>query len=181
MLRYFTRHVTAYTEIAATLGIPVGTVRSRLNQAKTRLADALLETASAAHIDHGKLVAQRRREWAAITNEIYSTGGAALYVADCASDVLVQAPSMDYLERGVDDHRRGVEDSVAAGVRLHLTGVAAGPGVTIFEGTYENPPHDPHHCPATHTEVRLHPDGQTTRLLLYYPTTARQAARSDTG
>ena len=175
MLRYFTAHAD-YAQIAATLGIPVGTVRSRLNQAKLRLADALLQTAAATHLDHAKLVQQRREDWGVIVHEIYSTGAATLYAADCADDVLVEAPSMAYRQRGIDDHRRGVEDSVAAGVRLHLTGVVASPGVTIFEGTYENPPDDPHHCPATHTEVRLHPEGKTTRMVLYYPTASTRRA-----
>lgn len=180
MLRYFTRHAS-YQEIAATLGIPVGTVRSRINQAKARLADALLATAASVHLDHNRLIEERRLQWSAITDEIYSTGTATLYLADCATDVLVEAPALDYAERGPDDHRRGVEDSAAAGVRLDLTGVVAGPSVTIFEGNYTNPPGDPHHCPATHTEVRVHPNGRTTRLMLYYPPTVTDAAASDAG
>ncbi len=169
MLRYFTR-TRSYQELAATLGVPVGTVRSRLNQAKTKLADALLETAAEAHTDHARLADQRTREWEATVDEVLTTGSAAHYAADCAQDVLVSAPSLGYRERGVADHRRGVEEAAAAGVHLRLTGVAASRGVTIVEGSYLNPPHDPHHCPATHTEVRIHPEGQTTRLLLYYPT-----------
>ena len=42
--------------------------------------------------------------------------------------------------------------------------------MTIVEGDLISPPHDPHHCPARQTEVRIHPTGQTERLLLYYPT-----------
>jgi|GEM_PF-5811053 hypothetical protein len=45
MLRYF-GSFQAYDEIAAILGIPVGTVRSRLSQVKTKLADALLQAGS---------------------------------------------------------------------------------------------------------------------------------------
>lgn len=169
MLRYFTR-TRSYRQIAATLGVPVGTVRSRLNQAKAKLADALLETASAEHSDHAKLVEQRTREWEAIAGEIHTAGRASLYSADCAPDVLVAAPCLDYRERGIADHRGDLENNAATGVRIHLTGVVASPGVTIVEGDLINPPHDPHHCPPTQTEVRIHPEGQTTRLLLYYPT-----------
>jgi RNA polymerase sigma-70 factor (ECF subfamily) len=63
-----------------------------------------------------------------------------------------------------------------AGVRLHITGVVASKDVTIVEGDYENPPHDPTHCPSTHTEVRIHRNGQTERLYLYYPTERRASA-----
>ena len=146
MLRYFGRHAT-YEEIAATLGIPVGTVRSRLNQAKARLADDLLRTASVAHHDHGKLLADRKHEWDAIVHEAYTTGAASLYVANCAPDVLVEAPSMAYRELGAEDQRRGVEDTVAAGVRLELTNLVASDTVTIWEGDYHNPPDDPRALP----------------------------------
>jgi RNA polymerase sigma factor (sigma-70 family) len=44
-LRYFSGH-SSYKEISAVLGVPMGTVKSRLNTAKLMLAGALLETAS---------------------------------------------------------------------------------------------------------------------------------------
>jgi RNA polymerase sigma factor (sigma-70 family) len=75
MLRYFTRF-DSYEDIAAALGVPVGTVRSRLNQATTRLGKALLESASLAHVDHVKLGEQCRRDWDAIVDEIVATGHA---------------------------------------------------------------------------------------------------------
>ena len=54
------------------------------------------------------------------------------------------------------------------GVRFYLTGIVASSGVTIVEGNYENPADDPNHCPPTHTEVRFHPQGPATRVILYY-------------
>lgn len=48
MLRYFSS-CTSYEQIAALLGVPAGTVGSRLSQVKIKLADALLRTAGLAH------------------------------------------------------------------------------------------------------------------------------------
>jgi RNA polymerase sigma-70 factor (ECF subfamily) len=60
MLRYFS-DISSYEQIAA-CDIPVGTVRSRLNQARAKLAAALQATADRAHTDSGKLVAERQAE-----------------------------------------------------------------------------------------------------------------------
>ena len=167
MLRYFTRHA-AYSEIAAILGSPIGTVRSRLHQAKRRLADALLASVTAAHRDHGALVAQRAHWWRAVVDEVEQEGTAALYIADAMPETLVEAPAMGYRAQGVEDHARGMVETVTAGVRVQLTAIVASEGVTIVDADCENPPDDPHHCPATHTEVRFHPRDRTTRIILFY-------------
>ena len=167
MLRYFTCH-SAYAEIAAILGIPVGTVRSRLNQAKRRLADALLATAATAHDDHAALLQERWQWWRAVVVQVEREGSAALYLAGISPNALVEAPSVGYRAVGAEDHARGMVETIAAGVRVHFTNIVAGAGVTIVEGDYENPASDPHHCPATHTEVHVHPDGPATRIILHY-------------
>ena len=177
MLRYFTRHA-AYTEIAAILGIPLGTVRSRLNQAKRKLADALLATATVAHHDHAALVQERWCWWRTLTEQIEREGTAALYVADAAPDALVEAPSFGYRMRGAEDQARGMVETLAAGVRVHLTDIVTSAGVTIVEGDFENPPDDPHHCPPTQTEVRFHPAGPTTHIILYYGSPKEEKAMS---
>ena len=48
ILRYFGSY-SSYEEISAILGVPIGTVSSRLSQAKVKLVDALLRTAGMEH------------------------------------------------------------------------------------------------------------------------------------
>ena len=58
MLRYFGGH-SSYEEISATLGVPMGTVKSRLNTVKLRLAEALLQTAGLEHDETHRLAEAR--------------------------------------------------------------------------------------------------------------------------
>ena len=46
----------------------------------------------------------------------YETRVGELYAGGCAPDVLVEERASSYRERGIEDQRRGAEDSVAAGV-----------------------------------------------------------------
>ena len=62
VLRYFATGGTSYERIAEVCGIPVGTVRSRLSQGRTKLAAALAATADAAHGDAGQRVRASRVE-----------------------------------------------------------------------------------------------------------------------
>ncbi|WP_345391822.1 sigma-70 family RNA polymerase sigma factor [Nonomuraea salmonea] len=61
LLRYFSS-VTRYEEIAAVCGVPVGTVRRRLHEARGMLARTLPGTWDGAHGDAAVAVAARRRE-----------------------------------------------------------------------------------------------------------------------
>ena len=168
LLRYFTTTRQSYSQIAVVLGIPVGTVRSRLNLARRRLADALLETAAAEHADHGALRRRRYQEWADAIEDMESHGSAGAYFDDCSPDVVIDNPTAGYATRGLAGERHNVEAGLALGVRLRPTEIVAAPGITIYEATYENPPEHPNHCPPLHTEIRLHPAGRTTRLILQF-------------
>ena len=62
MLRHFTRS-SSYEAIAEITAVPGGTVRSRLNRARSLLADALLTTIASTPLSHADLVAGQRQTW----------------------------------------------------------------------------------------------------------------------
>lgn len=62
VLRYFATGITSYERIAEVCGVPVGTVRSRLSQGRTKLAEALAATADAPHGDAAQHVRASRVE-----------------------------------------------------------------------------------------------------------------------
>jgi RNA polymerase sigma-70 factor (ECF subfamily) len=62
MLRHFTR-CNSYEMIAQITAVPLGTVRSRLNRARSRLAEALVSTVAGTAFSHAELVDSQRQRW----------------------------------------------------------------------------------------------------------------------
>jgi RNA polymerase sigma factor (sigma-70 family) len=162
MLRWFGSHPT-YAEIAAILGIPVGTVRSRLNEAKRRLAEELLASAGLSHDG-----ARRARE-----RGVALYGGALddyvrwdEFVHTFSDNVVVVRAQGDEVHG-----RRAVAAVVRAypeaGVELRPTRVLSGEQVTILEGRFVGS--HPYGCPPDTAQVHFHrADGLTDRVRLYY-------------
>jgi RNA polymerase sigma factor (sigma-70 family) len=167
LLRYFTE-VRSYEQIASACDVPVGTVRSRLHEARRRLTERLLAQPSGGGTDSGALATRRRRD---------------------AEDLLASAPRGDFRralaglavpalrligpqgQQG-NGHQLLVQimdSDLAAGVRQRLAAVTASQRVTILECDLLSPPWDPGHCPpGVLWLMRLSGDG-IRQIRLFHP------------
>ncbi|MFF8381281.1 RNA polymerase sigma factor [Streptomyces sp. NPDC015661] len=166
VLRYFSTGITSYQQIAEACAVPVGTVRSRLNQARTALAQALTAAAATAHEDvlrrtkaswqeaHATLDAAERGEFERVVKDRYS-------------------PEVSLLAGGVrlggaDLLVAGMDGDLSAGVRQRPLHVVAGRSLVVWEMELVNPSYAPDHCPPAVAWIMTMDGGRVGRMSLYH-------------
>lgn len=165
MLRYFGSYAS-YEEISTILGVPVGTVRSRLNQVKIKLAEALLKTAGLEHDEARRLTESQTRYFSTVFDE-YNRGQGYETLAGAVSDDFVRARS-DGFSGGLGCFLEELEDDLETGMKLHLTNIIASRDITVIEGDLENPPDNPFHCPPATSQVYFYHDGRICLMREYF-------------
>lgn len=166
LLRYFT-DVTSYEEIAALCGTPVGTVRSRLNQARKKLSEALASSAEQEFADADALQVQHRR-LAEDTLALVHYGDKAHAMPDWwlpHGDVLWPSGK----RRDIKGLGESLANDMHDGVRHELLNVVASREVVIWEAALHNPPEDPFHCPPKLVWVHFVDQGRVGKVRLYHP------------
>lgn len=136
----------SYAEIAQICGVPVGTVRSRLNEGRRKLAEVLLAEADAAHGDAGSL-ARRRGDRLQEMLGAAVEGGLAGVVADLAEPGMVMAGWWGAVPDARDLLVRILSMDAEAGVRERVVDVSASTRFTVMDCELVSPPWDPTHCP----------------------------------
>jgi RNA polymerase sigma factor (sigma-70 family) len=170
ILRHFTR-CTSYEAIAKVTGVPVGTVRSRLNRARSRLAEKLIATAADAATSHAELETSQRRTWADFYRVLHDQPTPRTYRDLFTSDVDVRDPAGHW--RGIEAWSAEERDAISMGVRASVVDVLASTGITVVEVDFTNPDEWPRHCPPHATFVHRVADGRSDRVRIHYPEPAR--------
>jgi RNA polymerase sigma-70 factor (ECF subfamily) len=165
MLRYFSA-ASSYEAIAELCGVPVGTVRSRLSTARTRLADELLATAAQPHRDRDAVRERALATGAALTAFARSGNAAALETAFTPD---LSFRMFDRVERrGRELFAALLAGDFEDGVTARPQRAIPGERVSIVDVLLESPADAPLHCPPAVTQVHFHDGGRTHRLVSYY-------------
>jgi RNA polymerase sigma factor (sigma-70 family) len=169
MLRYFS-DLSSYAQIAEVCELPVGTVRSRLNQARVKLNEALSVTAEQAHEDASAKLEICRQD-AVDTLAAADRGAFSVFT-------LRLSPQLQVIESHGD---RGdtslllttLQTDHDNGVRRRAINVVVGGDLVIWETESVNPPHKPARDPsAAAWLMSLDADGLVRQLRLFRPPTA---------
>jgi RNA polymerase sigma-70 factor (ECF subfamily) len=166
MLRYFSR-CRGYQAIAAVTAAPVGTVRSRLNRARSQLSAALLQTAEGTWLSQARLEAARLAEWKHFYSELHQAPVPRTYRDTYAADVDVSGTTGRW--SGIDAWSAHEREAIVLGVRAQIVGIWASSDLTILELDFTNPDRAPDHCPPRSTFVHQLTGERSKRLDIHYP------------
>jgi RNA polymerase sigma-70 factor (ECF subfamily) len=151
----------SYAEIAELCGVPVGTVRSRLHQAKAELGTRLLAESGTTQRGDAGWTQRVHASYASLSVQDPDP-----YVAMFAPDAEISAAGL--VVHGRDRIRAACEQDLDDGVATDLVEVVDSAGITIIECRFVNPATDPCHCPPAVTQVLLHAGADHVRHSLGY-------------
>lgn len=165
-MRYFGGRAS-YEEISAALGVPVGTVKSRLNQVKTKLAEALLQTAGLEHSETRRISESRARFFEAAYEEHNRGEGYDTLLSAFSEDLVLSISDGTFFPYGYEFMVEDTEGDLEAGRKVYPTDVVSSKDVSIIDCEVENSPEEPFHCPPSFSQVAVYRDGEIHRMHWY--------------
>ena len=167
MLRFFSKN-SSYQEIASILSIPVGTVRSRLAESKTKLASLITQQ------NHSE-----KNNKAKEMEDFYKFHFPVLYDNAAARNTLInQFDKQVFISFtsgkttiGSDHVRQQIEFDLKYGARATLAEVHSSGDVSILELSNINPSDNPNLCPLASTFIFVHPKNKIEKAFLHHAST----------
>ena len=166
ILRYFSR-CESYDAIARLTAVPIGTVRSRLNRGRSRLAAALMDAIAGSPASRSHLEDRRRDEWAGFYRTLHDHPTPRTYRGLFAQDVDVTDGNGGWV--GIANWSAHERDAIELGVRARIVGLLASRSITVIEIDFTNPAAAPDHCPPQATFVHRLERGRSAQLRIHYP------------
>jgi RNA polymerase sigma-70 factor (ECF subfamily) len=166
ILRYFAG-VTSSDLIGALCGIPAGTVRGRLSQARGQLTRGLAESTFAAHSD----VTARTRTWrdeAERTVRAANRGQFGTAVRETWRPDLETTWGNGQQAHGLAPVARAMNVDIDYGVRHRLADAVASRDILVWRTDMINPPEDPFHCPPQAIWLLFLDEGRVRQFRLFH-------------
>ncbi|WP_229924827.1 RNA polymerase sigma factor [Streptomyces sulfonofaciens] len=166
MLRHFSPRTPSYDQMAALCGVPVGTVRSRLAEARRKLVGAMAVTADSVHADSVAAARESARDAVETLAAAEQGRFAELTAQRWTPDAAYYAGRQRVGDR--DFLVRGMAGDLEAGVRQRFVSAVTSRDTTIWEMDMINPPDAPHHCPPAVAWLMTMEDGRMNQLRLFH-------------
>jgi RNA polymerase sigma factor (sigma-70 family) len=163
MLRYYSRN-NSYDEIATVLGVPVGTIRSRLADARTKLSATLKKDLPFAKSNKAK---EMEDFFGQYFNRIHFDASARDYFFQHIEKDLIVSVTSGKIIRGSKFIEKEIDFDLKHGVNTRMSEVNSSGNISVLEIDIQNPEDKPDLCPIAATFIMVHPKLKTEKLLLH--------------
>lgn len=163
LLRHF-GYYSSYEEISEELAIPVGTVRSRLAEARRRLTEELTALSPGPDVDERRTRESWNRFYVGAFEKV-NQGRRDVFVDHLLPDMVVISGRK--LFRGRGKLELEIDGDIATGTLSHPMRVFSSGNVTVVDCKVTNPPNDPARCPVGFALVVVRQGDRGQKAYLY--------------
>lgn len=163
LLRYFTVD-NDYDTLADRMGVPVGTVRSRLNDGKARLRDAMkMETCATLEAGSEEWTGFYQEHFSAIHSDASARERLFEHLARDLRMVLTSGRQL----RGRDHVQAVIDDDLVHGSWFKPVRVLTSGHISVVDGENGNSAEHPDHCPPRSTLILVREGDRAVRMHLF--------------